>query len=180
LRTNLSGNPTFRELIHRVAETTLGALMHEHLPFAKLVEKLQPERSLDHNPLFQVWFVLQAGERERKDFAGLTVEHYPIESEVTRHDLQLTIWESSSVLKAAFTYNTDILDSQTVEHMAEQLLLLLATVLKQPDTNSNDLRNLLQQRYEAYMESIEQERQQSIRRKFLSARRKSLAPTSSN
>src|ERR1051326_6807141 len=118
--------------------------------------------------------------RERKDFAGLTVEHYPIESEVTRHDLQLTIWESSSVLKAAFTYNTDILDSQTVEHMAEQLLLLLATVLKQPDTNSNDLRNLLQQRYEAYMESIEQERQQSIRRKFLSARRKSLAPTSSN
>ena len=180
LRTNLSGNPTFRELIHRVAETTLGALMHEHLPFAKLVEKVQPERSLDHNPLFQVWFVLQAGERERKDFAGLTVEHYPIESEVTRHDLQLTIWESSSVLKAAFTYNTDILDSQTVEHMAEQLLLLLATVLKQPDTNSNDLRNLLQQRYEAYMESIEQERQQSIRRKFLSARRKSLAPTSSN
>jgi amino acid adenylation domain-containing protein len=172
LRTNFSDDPSFRELMHRVAETTLGALTHEHVPFAKLVEKLQPTRRLDHNPLFQVWFVLQAGPAERKDFAGLAVEQYPIDSEVTRHDLQLTVWENSGVLKAAFTYNTDILDSQTVAHLAAQFSLLLATILERPDIQASDLRSMLKQNYEAHKESKEQEHQQSVRQKLRSVRRK--------
>ncbi|MEN3328618.1 MAG: hypothetical protein V7638_3425, partial [Acidobacteriota bacterium] len=175
LRTRFSGDPTFREIMHRVAAATLGALTHEQLPFAKLVERLQPTRRLDHNPLFQVWFVLQAGAGERKDFAGLVVEQYPIASEVTRHDLQLTVWENSAVLKAAFTYNTDILDSQTVAHMAEQFSVLLTIILKQPDIHASDLKSILRQNYEAYKESREQEHQQSVRQKLRSARRKSIA-----
>ncbi|HEX6716516.1 MAG TPA: amino acid adenylation domain-containing protein [Pyrinomonadaceae bacterium] len=170
LRTSFSGDPSFGQLMHRVAETTIGALTHEHLPFAKLVEKLQPQRRLDHNPLFQVWFVLQTGARERRDFTGLTFEPYPIESEITRHDLQLTVWESSSVLKAIFTYNTDILDSQTVAHMTEQFLLLLATIARQPDIHCSELRSMLQT-------SRDQEHQNSLRQKLQSARRKSLVST---
>jgi amino acid adenylation domain-containing protein len=174
LRTSFSGNPTFRELIHRVAEATLGALTHEHVPYARVVEKLQPKRRLDHNPLFQVWFVLQPGGAERRDFAGLTVEPYPIDSEVTRHDLQLTLWESSPVLKCAFTYNTDILDSQTVAHMAEQFLLLLGAISEQLDIRTSELRSMLEQREQAYKKSRDQEYQNSARQKLQSVRRKAL------
>jgi Condensation domain len=178
LRTTFSGDPTFREIMHRVAEATIGALTHEHVPFAKLVERLQPMRRLDHNPLFQVWFVLQAGAGERQDFAGLAVEQYPIGSEVTRHDLQLTVWENSSVLKAAFTYNTDILDSQTVAHLAEQFSVLLTTILEQPDIQANDLKDILKHNYEAYKQSREQEHQESVRQTLRSTRRKSIVSTS--
>jgi non-ribosomal peptide synthetase component F len=139
-----------------------------------VVEKLQPKRRLDHNPLFQVWFVLQPGSAERRDFAGLTVEPYPIDSEVTRHDLQLTLWESSSVLKCAFTYNTDILDSQTVAHMAQQFSLLLATISEQLDIRTNELRSMLEQREQAYKKSRDQEYQNSARQKLQSVRRKAL------
>jgi amino acid adenylation domain-containing protein len=179
VRTSLSGNPTFRELMHLVAESTLGALTHEHVPYAMVVEKLQPKRRLDHNPLFQVWFVLQPGTAERRDFTGLSVESFPIDSEVTRHDLQLTLWESSSVLKAGFTYNTDILEAQTVAHMSEQLLLLLATVSDRPDIQVSELRSILKQSEQAHERSRNQEQQNSVRRTLQSARRKSLFPTSS-
>jgi amino acid adenylation domain-containing protein len=174
LKTNLSGDPAFREVMYRVAEATLGALTHEHVPFARVVEKLQPQRRLDHNPLFQVWFVLQAGTPERRDFAGLSVEPYPIASEVTRHDLQLTLWESSSVLKAAFTYNTDILDSQTVGHLAEQFLFLLTTVSERPDVHTSELRSMLRQKDQTYKKWRNQEYQDSARQKLQSARRKAV------
>ena len=164
--------------MHRVAEATLGALTHEHLPFAKVVEKLQPKRKLDHNPLFQVWFVLQSGAAERRDFTGLQVEDYPIDSEVTRHDLQLSVWQSSSVLKAAFTYNTDIFDSQTAAHMADQFLLLLATASERPDVYVSDLRSMLKRCEEEFKKSREQDHENSVRRKLQSARRKSLILTS--
>ena len=150
LKTSFSGSPTFRELMRRVANTTLGALAHEQVPFAKIVETLQIERTLSHNPVFQVWFVLQAGRAsgERRDFAGLAVEPYPIDSGVTRHDLQLTMWENSSVLKAALTYNTDILDLQTVSYMAEEFSTLLSRIVREPDIRCSDLRTLLEQNRE--------------------------------
>jgi amino acid adenylation domain-containing protein len=178
VRTSLSGNPTFRELMDLVAEVILGALTHEHVPYAMVVERLQPKRKLDHNPLFQVWFVLQPDSTERRDFAGLIVEPYPIDSEVTRHDLQLTIWESSSILKAALTYNTDILDAQTVTHMGEQFSLLLATVVDRPDIQVRELRNLLQQSHDEFERLRNQHYQNSVRQTLQSARRKSLFPTS--
>ena len=150
LKTSFAGDPTFRDVMHRVAETTVAALDHEHVPFARIVERLQKERRLSHNPIFQVWFVLQAGRgaAERRDFAGLTVESYPLETEVTRHDLQLTLWESPAALKAAFTYDTDILDLQTVSRMAEEFSLLLARVVEQPEIHCSELRRLLQQKRE--------------------------------
>jgi alpha-ketoglutarate-dependent taurine dioxygenase len=147
LKTSFSGNPTFREIMRRVAEATRDALDHEQAPFAKVVEALQTERTLSYNPVFQVWFVLQtgAGRAEAKHFPNLEVEPYPVYSEVTRHDLQLTMWENSEVLKAAFTYNTDILDLETVSLMAEQFLGLVARVVEEPDVRANDLPTLVEQ-----------------------------------
>jgi amino acid adenylation domain-containing protein len=167
LKTSFSGNPTFRETMQRVAGATRDAWEHEQVPFAKVVEALQTERTLSYNPVFQVWFVLQITRDERRNFPGLEVETYPIDSDVTRHDLQLTMWENSGVLKAAFTYNTDILQLETVSRMAEEFLMLLAKVVEAPDVHAKELRSLLEDLRKA-------EQQQFARRKLQSARRKSL------
>jgi amino acid adenylation domain-containing protein len=176
LKTSFSGNPTVREIMRRVAGATRDALDHEQVPFAKVVEALQTERTLSYNPVFQVWFVLQTGpgRDERRSFPGLEVEPYPIDSDVTRHDLQLTMWENSGVLKAAFTYNTDILDFETVSHMAEEFLVLLTKIVEQPDVRANDLRSLLEQSREQRTDLRKAEQQQFARQKLQSARRKSL------
>src|SRR6185503_9297838 len=168
LKTSFSGNPAFREIMRRVARATRDALDHEQVPFAKVVEALQTERTLSYNPVFQVWFVLQAGagRGEAKNFTGLEVEPYPIDSDVTRHDLQLTMWERSGVLKAAFTYNTDILDFETVSSMADQFLVLLAKIVEQPDVYANDLRLLLEQYREAHDDLRKTEQQQFARQKL--------------
>jgi acyl carrier protein len=182
LKTSFSGNPTLREIMRRVAEATRDALDHEQVPFAKIVETLQTERTLSYNPVFQVWFVLQAnpGRGERRNFPGLEVEPYPIDSDVTRHDLQLTMWENSGVLKAAFTYNTDILDRETVSYMAEEFLVLLAKIVEAPNVRANDVRTLLAQSREEHDELRKAGQQQFARQKLQSARRKSLSPTSVN
>ena len=176
LKTSFSGNPSFREIVRRVAEATRDALDHEQVPFAKVVEALQTERTLSYNPVFQVWFVLQAAPRRegRRNFPGLEIEPYPIDSHVTRHDLQLTMWESSGVLKAAFTYNTDILDLETVSSMAEEFLVLLAKIVEQPDVHADELRLLLEQSRAEHEDLRKSEQQQFAREKLQSARRKSL------
>jgi amino acid adenylation domain-containing protein len=176
LKTSFSGNPTVREIMRRVAAATRDALDHEQVPFAKVVEALQTERTLSYNPVFQIWFVLQAGpDRDgRRNFHGLEVEPYPIDSDVTRHDLQLTMWENSGVLKAAFTYNTDILDLETVSYMAEEFLRLLSKIVAAPEVRANDLRSLLEQSREEHDALRKAEQQQFARQKLQSARRKSL------
>ena len=162
--------------MRRVAGATRDALDHEQVPFAKVVEALQTERTLSYNPVFQIWFVLQAGpgRDERRKFPGLEVEPYPIDSDVTRHDLQLTMWENSGVLKAVFTYNTDILDFETVSHMAEEFLVLLTRIVEQPDVPADDLRSLLEQSRAEREVLRKAEQQQFARQKLQSARRKSL------
>jgi non-ribosomal peptide synthetase component F len=162
--------------MRRVAAATRDALDHEQVPFAKVVEALQTERTLSYNPVFQIWFVLQAaaGRDERKNFPGLEVEPYPIDSDVTRHDLQLTMWENSGVLKAAFTYNTGILDLETVSYMAEEFLMLLAKIVEEPEVRAGDLRTLLEQSRAEREDLRNAEQQQFARQKLQTARRKSL------
>src|SRR6185503_3034371 len=87
MRSDLSGNPTFLELLARVRETALEAYAHQDLPFERLVDAMQPERSLSHTPLFQVALVFQNAPREQFDLSGLTFERIPAESRTAKFDL---------------------------------------------------------------------------------------------
>ena len=90
LRTDLSGNPTFKELLKRVREVTLGAYAHQDLPFAKLVDALRPDRKASATPLFQVLFVFQNAPIPSLEFANLTITPIDIDTEETFLNINLS------------------------------------------------------------------------------------------
>jgi acyl carrier protein len=166
LRTDLSRDPSFRELMRRLREVTLGAYAHQDLPFEKLVAELQPERNLSHTPLFQVWFVLQNTPMPALELSGLTLSLLEAESGMVRHDLKLDLSETPEGLKGFFEYKTDLFDATTIARMARVLATLLATVVEQPDIKLSQVAEILD----------EAEKQQQIlkNQEFKQARRQKL------
>ena len=141
LRTDLSGDPTFREVLGRAREVTLGAYEHQDLPLEKLVEELQPERSLGRNPLFQVMFMLQNAPASSLGLRGLKLSPVSFGTDLpVRSDLDLYLWESSDGINGAFVYNTDIFEASTVARMSERFQFLVESVVENPDTALAELR----------------------------------------
>jgi amino acid adenylation domain-containing protein len=132
-RTDLSGNPTFRQLLARVREGALGAFSHQDLPFQRLVEELQPERSLSHSPLFQVAFALQNAPGGTADLPGLTFTPLTVDSGVSKLDLTFSLEEGPEGLHGTVEYNTDLFDPATIERMADHFRNLLAAAVASPD-----------------------------------------------
>ncbi|MEH2000613.1 MAG: condensation domain-containing protein [Nostoc sp.] len=165
LRTNVSGNPTFRALLARVREVALGAYAHQELPFEKLVEELQPERDLSRNPLFQVMFILQNAPIPSLELPGLSLHPLEVDSGTSKFDLKLSIWESSEGFNGSLEYKTDLFDAKTIERMIGHFEILLRNVVEQPDIRLNELAQILavfdreqQQIKEKEMESISLQR----------------------
>ena len=140
LRTDLSANPTFRELLGRIREVCLGAYAHQDMPFEWLVEELQPNRNLSHSPLFQVMFVLQSAEQgTAQSNAGAGAVSLDITTSTAKFDLTLALREESNSAIASFEYNLDLFDQATIERFARHLQLLLDRALQQPDVSISDL-----------------------------------------
>ena len=133
LRSDLSGNPTFRELLGRVRKTALDAYEHQDLPFEKLVEELQPERSLSYSPLFQVMFVLQNAPSTGLELEGLSVSRLRVGAETAKFDLTLSMHETVDGLSGSLQYNTDLFDDATITRMLGHLQRLLEGVVAKPD-----------------------------------------------
>jgi len=133
LRTNLSGDPTFSELLARVREVTLGAFTHQDVPFELLVEKLQPERDLRRTPLFQVVFVLQNVSAPTLELPGLSLSPMKINSEMTHFDLTMSMGESPEGLIGVLEYNTDLFESATIIRMLKNYAALLEAVVAHPE-----------------------------------------------
>jgi non-ribosomal peptide synthetase component F len=129
LRTDLSGNPTFAELLKRVKDVALGAYDHQDLPFEKLVEELSPERDPGRNPLFQVSFVLQNATRSRLELPELSLERLDIHSGTAKFDLSLSILEVADGLKTSWEYNTDLFDADRIERMMGHFQVLLEAIV---------------------------------------------------
>jgi amino acid adenylation domain-containing protein len=139
LRTDLSGRPTFRELLGRVRASTLGAYAHQELPFERLVEELQPERDLSRNPLFQVTLALQNAPLEEFTLPGLRVAAVEIGNDATRFDMEFHLWEGGGVLAGSLIYSTELFDAATVERLLGHFRNLLEGVVADPDTRLHDL-----------------------------------------
>ncbi|MEU8523399.1 amino acid adenylation domain-containing protein, partial [Streptomyces sp. NPDC048577] len=124
LRTDTSGDPTFAELLARVRETGLGAYAHQDVPFERLVEELNPARSLARHPLFQVAMVLQSDAGAGLEPDGLRSEALPADTGVAKFDLNMTLEEffdadgAPAGLECAIDYATDLFDRETVESLA--------------------------------------------------------------
>ncbi|HEU4557526.1 MAG TPA: amino acid adenylation domain-containing protein, partial [Longimicrobium sp.] len=144
LRIDLSGDPSFQELVRRVRETALGAYAHQELPFERLVEEVAPERGLSHTPLFQVMFALQNA-LQNVDAgpglatSGLRLEPFGGETRTVRFDLELDLWEVGEELGGTLRFRTDLFDAATMEHFAAQYGVVLASAAASPEEHLSRL-----------------------------------------
>src|SRR2546422_5599363 len=139
LRTNLSGNPPFRELLRRVRETALGAYAHQDLPFEKIVEDVQPQRSLSYAPIFQVMLALQNEPTPGFSLPGLSVTPVKRESDTAKFDLTLFVTETEAGLVCWLEYNTDLFEENTVRQLLEHFEMLLRGVAATPERRIAEL-----------------------------------------
>src|SRR6185369_6685800 len=112
-RTDLSGDPTFRGLLARVRETTLGAYAHHDLPLETILEEIQPARDLSRNPLFQVVFAFQNAPVPPLVAPGLTLEPFAIEERTARFELELDMRDTGAGFGGWIGYNTDLFEAAT-------------------------------------------------------------------
>jgi amino acid adenylation domain-containing protein len=138
-RTDLAGNPSFRELLRRVRHVALGAYAHQELPFEKLVEEIATERNLSHHPLFQVMFVLQNAPMPTFELPELTLRLLDIGNDTAKFDLTLELSETAEGLIGWFEYNTDIFESETIARMSNHFQTLLEGIVAKPDCQLSDL-----------------------------------------
>ncbi len=147
LRGNLSGNPSFLDFLSQVREVALGAYAHQDMPFERLVEQLQPERSLSHTPLFQVMFVLHNTPMQVLQLPNLKLSPLELESSTAKFDLTLTLKnisqgfsENTAVgLSGFLDYNTALFDAATIERMVGHYQTLLEAIVVNPYQKLSEL-----------------------------------------
>ncbi len=144
LRADLSGNPTFAELLGRVRETCLGAYAHQELPFERLVEELRPQRDLSLSPLFQILFTFDLEPEIRLELPGLTLEFSEVDSGTAKFDLSLYIRQSAAGLRGYLEYDTGLFEEETAERMVGHWQTLLQAAVTEPDLKICELPLLTQ------------------------------------
>ncbi|BAY23196.1 non-ribosomal peptide synthase [Calothrix sp. NIES-2100] len=132
LRTNLEGNPSFAELLQRVKQVALDAYAHQDVPLERLVEALQPERSLSHMPLFQVAFAMQNTPMGKLELPNLSLNLLKIENRTAKFDLTLSMQETESGILGEWEFNTDLFDATTISRMAGNFQTLLENIVVNP------------------------------------------------
>jgi non-ribosomal peptide synthetase component F/NRPS condensation-like uncharacterized protein len=133
LRTDASGNPTFREMLRRVSRVCLDAYAHQHMPFERLVEQLQPERSLAATPVFQVLLSYQNVPFPAWQQGPVRIEPIALESRKAEFDLLLDLFEDGDTVWGRLEYSTDLFTRATAERLARLLVRLLSAAVIDPD-----------------------------------------------
>ncbi|MEL7144094.1 MAG: amino acid adenylation domain-containing protein, partial [Cyanobacteria bacterium J06573_11] len=139
LRTDLTGEPTFTQLLDRVKQTALGAYAHQDVPFEQLLETLKPERNLSYSPWFQVLFILQNTPQSTQQLADLSIQTEHIEKTTAKFDLTLSISEQIKGLKGTLEYSTELFNADTIERMIGHFQTLLEAIAHNPNTPINTL-----------------------------------------
>lgn len=172
LRTDLSGNPTFRELLQRVAETNTGAAENQELPFERLVAELNPERQLNYNPLFQVWFTLLNAPMPRLEFHGLKLEFADIETRTARFDLALIMWQDGDLVRGHFEYSQDLFDASTIERFARHYRVIVDRAVQRPEAPLDEIIEILDQRARESAAATRQQRRKEQANRLSELRRR--------
>lgn len=185
LRTDLSGNPTFKELLSRVHKITMGAYAHQDLPFGKLVEELRIQRDASRNPIFQVEFILLTPEhapavygygfrspiREPLELSGLTLTPLEVESGVAKFDLVVLLWDMPGGIGGTFEYNEDLFDGATITRMIRLFEALLNNILRQPEARLEVFKKMLTGEAAQEHDSRQQQRKMANFQKLKNIRR---------
>jgi amino acid adenylation domain-containing protein len=139
MRADLSGNPTFAELLDRVRTTVLDAFAHEEGQFDQIVSELRLPRDISRSPVFQATFTLLNYTQSAAPPAALAVAPFPIENLVTRFDLELYLYEPTTTVTGFFTYNADVFHRSTIERLTRHLERVLRAVVADPDVRVGDI-----------------------------------------
>jgi amino acid adenylation domain-containing protein len=133
LRNDLSGDPTFRELLRRTRNVTLDALSNDDAPFTQVVNEVRPNRSLSFNPLFQVLITLEPPMPQTHDGWSVALTQSEVDTGISKFDLCLELDDRSSGIVGRFKYSSDLFEPKTVAYMASHLTMLLESVAANPD-----------------------------------------------
>jgi amino acid adenylation domain-containing protein len=141
LRTDLSGNPTFEQVLRRVREVCLGAYAHQDIPFEKVVAELHPGRDLSHSPLFNVMLVMQnfLHKQAERNLTELSVVPLVIENATSKFDLTLYLTETEQGMHCVLEYSTDLFETDTITRMLDHWHTLLQGILQDSQTRVSDL-----------------------------------------
>ena len=139
IRADLTGNPTAKEFLARVRRVVLDAYDHQDLPFARLIQELNPERDLSRNPLFQVMFAFHDSAGSYLKLPNLQVTPVCAASEIAKFDLSVTVTEANDSFQISFSYNTDLFNGDTIERMLGHYERLLEGIVAKPDERIDEL-----------------------------------------
>lgn len=145
LRTDVSGDPSFRELLGRVRDVALGGFANPDLPFETLIDELRPRRNLSHTPIYQVLFVLQTLPSIPPQLPGLATTRPKYDPGWAKFDLTLSLSERLEGINASWEYATDLFERETISSMAVHYERLLQAVVDDPDRPLSEI-PLLDQR----------------------------------
>jgi len=135
LRTSFGGNPRFTELLHRVRESALAAFSHHDVPFEKLVEELNPDRTPGQNPIFQIMFgFVPDNATMGLDLPGLALRPHPLDNKTSLFDLSLYMADTPRGLGGTAQYNTALYDGATISQFLRLFELVLSRVVARPDS----------------------------------------------
>ncbi|GCE51346.1 hypothetical protein KTH_62150 [Thermosporothrix hazakensis] len=148
IRCNLPANPSYREVLQQVKTATTEAYAHQDVPFEKLVEELQPDRTLNRSPLFQVIFTLQNAPTATVSLPGVSVTPLEIEHDITRYDLEFNLRQHGHELEGLVVYSTDLFSAAFVQQMIAHFQNILACILENPDIRLSELALLSEQERE--------------------------------
>ncbi len=174
LRTDLSGFPTFRQLIARVRETTLGAYKHQDMPFEKLVEELRPGRRLSSSPLLQVIFGVRNVPQDSLELPGLILSALENDEWTARFDLSVSVREQSEGLMVYWKYNADVFSLFTIRTMATHYTTLLESAVAHPDARISAL-EMLSESEKAQRATKKRTREEVNARKFKTTKPQSVS-----
>jgi hypothetical protein len=177
LRTDVSGDPTFQEVLARVREVTLGAYANQVLPFERLVEILNPDRSLGHSPLFQVKLILNSAPARVLDLPHIKLGSLNGERTTAQLDITLPLWETPEGIGGWVNYNTDLFDAAAIARLSALFEKLLGAVVALPRARARELREILAAEDRRRQAENEEGFAQSSRQKLGRARRKAVSAT---